>query len=87
MVCTAGGGVSFGRVPSQVTHAFRHCDATGLDRSRVRSAILADSRRPKLALRFGLNHGWVKTDGVWLHYVAYLFPDGAINVGRIIPFR
>lgn len=79
--------VCFGRTVTQEAHAFRHCDAVGIERHSVRAAIVADLAAREGELLGGPNRCRVCIDGQWFEFLAYKFMDGAINVGRITPIR
>ena len=85
MVASLHVRVCFGRNATQEAHAFRHCDAAGLDRSSVRAAIVADLAARKASLSAGPNRCDVCINGLRIEFIAYKFMDGAINVGRITP--
>ena len=85
MVASPHVRVCFGSNSAQEAHAFRHCDAVGLDRGSVRVAITSALAAHKAVLSVGPNRCRVRIDGLWVEFIAYKFVNGAINVGRITP--
>jgi len=78
--------IQFGKVANQVSHAFRHVDAMGLERGAVKSAIEEHLPSVISQLQPGkpLNQ-IIEVAGQRIRYTAYLLKDGIINVGRIHP--
>lgn len=87
MVASPHVRVCFGGNSAQEAHAFRHCDAVGLNRRSVRVAITAYLAVHKAVLSAGPNRCRVRVDGQRVEFIAYKFVNGAINVGRITPIR
>lgn len=80
--------IVFGHSANQVSHAFRHTDTLGLDRTDVMEAIRRDLQ-PFLPLPMPppsdfIFVGKVTVGGIELHYRAYPVNEGLVNVGRII---
>jgi hypothetical protein len=73
--------VRFGGNENQRSHTFRYVLDAGLDCLAVQEAIERDLRLAPLL--DGLNKGKLEFSGKVLHYHAFKFPDGNINVGRI----
>jgi hypothetical protein len=78
--------IQFGKGANQVSHAFRHVDAIGLERAAVQSAVEKHLPTVVSQLQPGkpLNQ-IIEVAGQRLQYTAYLLKDGIINVGRIHP--
>jgi len=73
--------VRFGKDKNQRSHTFRYVVDAGLDSLAVQQAIERDLKL--IPLLDGLNKGKLEHSGKVLHYHAFKFPDGTINVGRI----
>lgn len=73
--------VRFGNNENQRSHTFRYIVDAGLDRIAVQQAIELDLQ--SVSLLEGLNKGKLEFSGMVLHYHAFRFADGSINVGRI----
>ena len=78
--------IQFGRVANQVSHAFRHTDAVGLDRAEVQSAVEQHltSVASELVPGKTLNQV-IEVAGQKIQYSAHLIAEGVANVGRIHP--
>ena len=78
--------IQFGKGANQVSHAFRHVDAIGLERAAVQSAVEKHLPTVVSQLQPGkpLNQ-IIEVAGQRLQYTAYLLKEGIINVGRIHP--
>jgi hypothetical protein len=73
--------VRFGSNENQRSHTFRYVLDAGLDCLLVQEAIEGDLRL--IPLLDGLNKGKLEFGGQVLHYHAFRFANGDINVGRI----
>jgi hypothetical protein len=78
--------IQFGKDPNQISHAFRHTDAAGLERSVVQSAVEGHLRTVESQIVAAKPFNQViKIAGQRIQYTAFRLPDGVINVGRIHP--
>jgi hypothetical protein len=79
--------VVFGQDANQISHAFRHTDALGLDRTKVVETIRRDLERhppfPVPPPKDFVFIGNVTVSGRQLEYRAHPVSDGVVNVGRI----
>jgi len=78
------GTVQFGKGANQVSHAFRHTDALGLDREVVKSAVETHFRGVSANVVAGKPFNQIiEVAGQKIQYTAFKFQDGMINIGRI----
>jgi hypothetical protein len=77
--------IVFGQSPNQVSHAFRHTDALGLDRAEVMDAIRHDLEPQLLLPRRddAVFTGKITVREIELTYRAYPVSEELVNVGRI----
>ncbi|VVE40534.1 two-partner secretion domain-containing protein [Pandoraea fibrosis] len=75
--------VQFGANKNQNDHTFRHVIDGGYDAVAVQKSVSDDLSRIGGMLPEGLYKGTVFVNGVEFNYVAFKFPGGKINVGRI----
>ncbi|VEJ21498.1 Cell wall-associated polypeptide CWBP200 [Neisseria animaloris] len=76
--------IQFGNNPNQIYHAFRHTDELGLDRERVKKAVIDDLSKCAHQVQPGKPFNkQIKVDGVDIQYTAFKLKDGTLNVGRI----
>ena len=76
--------VQFGKGANQVSHAFRHTDALGLDRGVVKSAVETHFREVSSQIVAGKPFNQIiEVAGQRIRYTAFKLKDGTINIGRI----
>jgi RHS repeat-associated protein len=76
--------VQFGKTSNQVSHAFRHTDALGLDRSLVQSTIQNHFKTVSSQVVAGKPFNQIiNIGGQRIQYTVYKLPDGTFNIGRI----
>ena len=76
--------VQFGKTPNQVSHAFRHTDALGLDRSLVQSTVQNHFSTVSSQVVAGQPFNQViQIGGHNIQYTAYRLSNGTFNIGRI----
>ena len=76
--------IQFGNNANQVSHAFRHTDALGLDRTLVQSSVQNNLKAVASQITPGQPFNQViVVGGQRIQYTAYKLSDGTINIGRI----
>jgi len=84
----AKGGKSFvqfgGIRANQVSHAFRHTDALGLNRSLVQSSVQTHFKTVSSQVVAGKPFNQIiNIGGQRIQYTAFKLPNGTFNIGRI----
>ena len=76
--------VRFGANANQVSHAFRHTDELGLDRTVVQSAVQKHFNGVSSQIVQGKPFNQViDVAGQRIQYTAFKLSDGTVNIGRI----
>ncbi len=76
--------VQFGKTSNQISHAFRHTDALGLDRALVQSSIQTHFKTASSQIVAGKPFNQIiEIGGQKLQYTAFKLSDGTFNIGRI----
>jgi len=76
--------VQFGKSSNQVSHAFRHTDALGLDRSLVQSTVQNHFSTVSSQVVTGQPFNQiVQIGGHRIQYTAWKLADGTFNIGRM----
>jgi RHS repeat-associated protein len=76
--------VQFGKTENQISHAFRHTDALGLNRSLVQSTIQNHFKTVSSQVVAGKPFNQIiEIGGQRIQYTAFKLSDGTFNIGRI----
>lgn len=76
--------IQFGKGAQQISHAFRHTDALGLNRTVVKSAVETHLKVVSSQIVAGKPFNQIiEVAGQRIQYTAFKLKDGTINIGRI----
>jgi RHS repeat-associated protein len=76
--------IQFGKTPNQISHAFRHTDELGLNRTLVQSTVINHFNTVSSQVVAGQPFNQIVQIGSHrIQYTAYKLSDGIFNIGRI----
>ncbi|MCE2495534.1 MAG: hypothetical protein J4F31_02990 [Flavobacteriales bacterium] len=76
--------IQFGKGANQVSHAFRHTDKLGLNRSLVQSSVETHFKTVSSQVVAGKPFNQIiNIGGQRIQYTAFKLPNGTFNIGRI----